>query len=137
MSLAPQPITLQVVERDALGRCRTYKHTERRDLTFQWGFAGGVFTMGAVALLVIWLACSIPVHAESLPGVTPCFMPSDVCERLVIQEIDHARTEILVQQYEFTNRAIIEALKRARDRGVDVYALVDVVSMSCISRTAK
>ena len=54
------------------------------------------------------LAISSPCLAENLklPQNTPvtiCFSPKGGCTDAIVNEIDHAKTEILVQAYSFTS----------------------------------
>ncbi|MFM0068914.1 phospholipase D-like domain-containing protein [Paraburkholderia aspalathi] len=51
--------------------------------------------------------------------------PNGGAERAILNEIDHARTRILVEAYSFTSAPIYEALASAKARGVDVRSLVD------------
>jgi phosphatidylserine/phosphatidylglycerophosphate/cardiolipin synthase-like enzyme len=53
------------------------------------------------------------------------FPPWDNAERLVIDAIDAARKQVLVQAYVFTSRGIANALIAARRRGVDVQVTAD------------
>ena len=54
-----------------------------------------------------------------------CFTPGQDCEGVIINEINHAQKSILVQAYSFTSTAIAKALKDAKNRGVDVRAILD------------
>ena len=53
------------------------------------------------------------------------FPPWDNAERLVIEAIDAAKRQVLVQAFAFTNRGIAGALIAARRRGVDVQVTAD------------
>jgi phosphatidylserine/phosphatidylglycerophosphate/cardiolipin synthase-like enzyme len=53
------------------------------------------------------------------------FTPGDDADGLLIEAIRQARSQILVQAYSFTHRAIAEALVAARRRGVDVQVIAD------------
>jgi len=53
------------------------------------------------------------------------FPPWDNAERLVIESIDAAKRQVLVQAFAFTNRGIAGALIAARRRGVDVQVTAD------------
>lgn len=52
-----------------------------------------------------------------------CFPPG--CERLIIQQIDNAKTEIKIQAYSFTSTPIAKALLCANKSGVDVQVILD------------
>ena len=54
-----------------------------------------------------------------------CFSPKMNCEKLIIDEIDKAGKEILVETYSFTSSNIAEALIGAKVRGVDVKVIAD------------
>lgn len=53
------------------------------------------------------------------------FTPQDNCERKIINVIDSAKKQILIQAYGFTSVGIGEALTRALSRGVVVRILLD------------
>lgn len=53
------------------------------------------------------------------------FPPHDSADRMIIEAIDGAREQILVQAFSFTHRRIADALVRARNRGVDVRLIAD------------
>jgi phosphatidylserine/phosphatidylglycerophosphate/cardiolipin synthase-like enzyme len=53
------------------------------------------------------------------------FSPHGGCTEAIIQEIDRAKTEILVQAYSFTSQPIAKALFGAHKRGVKVQAILD------------
>jgi len=65
---------------------------------------------------------SEPIRAT----IAVCFAPEQDCAAAVIRAIDGARREILVNAYNLTTGAgIVEALVRARGRGVDVRLIAD------------
>lgn len=53
------------------------------------------------------------------------FSPHGGCTAAIIQEIDRAKTEILVQAYSFTSQPIAKALLTAHNRGIKVKAIFD------------
>lgn len=57
---------------------------------------------------------------------TVAFPPEDDAGALVIEAIARANTQVLVQAYTFTHRAIAEALVAARGRGIDVRVIADL-----------
>lgn len=63
-----------------------------------------------------------PATAVSLQAA---FSPGDRPTRLIIDAIDAARHEILVQAFSFTHREIAAALRHAHRRGVDVEIVAD------------
>jgi phosphatidylserine/phosphatidylglycerophosphate/cardiolipin synthase-like enzyme len=66
--------------------------------------------------------------AATVPGATiaVCFAPEEDCAAFAVQAIDRARWQILVSAYNLTTGSgIVEALVRARERGVDVRLIAD------------
>ena len=59
------------------------------------------------------------------PSITPCFTPGENCTGLVVAAIDRAKSEILVQAYSLSRASVIDALGRARVRGVKVRVILD------------
>ncbi len=68
-------------------------------------------------------------HADELrlDGATieTAFAPGDAPPKLVATAIDEARAEVRVMTYQLTNGRIINALRAAAGRGVDVKIVVD------------
>lgn len=54
-----------------------------------------------------------------------CFTPGQDCTSFIVQTIDTAKTELLVQAYGFTTLEIAQAIVRAKDRGVKVEVVLD------------
>ncbi len=59
------------------------------------------------------------------PDVQVLFSPRGGCAEAVVARLDAAKTEIRVQQYEFTLQSVADALVRAHRRGVDVAVILD------------
>lgn len=57
--------------------------------------------------------------------IVSAFSPDGRCEELIVDEINRAKTQILVQAYGFTDKGIIKALIAAHRRGVDVRIVLD------------
>ncbi|MGD0820866.1 MAG: phospholipase D family protein [Desulfomonilia bacterium] len=53
------------------------------------------------------------------------FSPKGGCTEAIVQEINHAKKEILVQAYSFTSKPIAKALLDAHKRGVKVEVILD------------
>jgi len=53
------------------------------------------------------------------------FAPSEDVEGVIVDTIDHARTQVLVQAYLLTSKKIASALIAAKRRGIDVRILAD------------
>ncbi len=60
---------------------------------------------------------------EDKPSIDVCFSPEGNCLPIVLNFINNAKAEILVQSYSFTSKNIANALMRAHQRGVNVKIL--------------
>jgi len=70
-------------------------------------------------------AASQSDSAPAVPSITTCFTPGENCTGLAVAAIDRAKSEILVQAYSLSRTSLIEALGRARLRGVKVRVILD------------
>jgi phosphatidylserine/phosphatidylglycerophosphate/cardiolipin synthase-like enzyme len=71
-------------------------------------------------------ALASPPLELSLQGrAQVAFTPGDDAGALVVKAIEQARSQVLVQAYSFTHRAIAEALVAAMQRGIDVQVIAD------------
>jgi phosphatidylserine/phosphatidylglycerophosphate/cardiolipin synthase-like enzyme len=61
----------------------------------------------------------------SISKIDVCFSPGGNCTAAIVEELDAARSEILVQAYSFTSAPIAAALVRAYKRGVVVKVILD------------
>ena len=77
----------------------------------------------AVMMAVVLLASE--AQASEL---TVCFIPGEDCTAMLVREIDSAKSELLVQAYNFTSPPIIAAIGRAPERGVKVKVILDRVN---------
>ena len=69
---------------------------------------------------------STPAPAPAIAAtLTPCFTPGSDCTSVIVQRIDAAKSELLVQAYGFTSTPIISAIANAKTRGVDVRVILD------------
>lgn len=59
------------------------------------------------------------------PSLGAHFSPKGGCTEAIVQEIQHARHEVLVLAYSFTSRPIAQALVDAKLRGVHVEIVLD------------
>jgi phosphatidylserine/phosphatidylglycerophosphate/cardiolipin synthase-like enzyme len=87
------------------------------------------FTAKCVTCLLILasLFCS-NVQAAVRPltaAAAACFTPDEDCTGLIVNAINGARSEILVQAFSFTSRPIARALINSRKRGVGVEIVLD------------
>jgi phosphatidylserine/phosphatidylglycerophosphate/cardiolipin synthase-like enzyme len=62
---------------------------------------------------------------EQTASYKVCFTPKQPCTDLIVDTINQAQKEILVQAYSFTSRPIAQALTRANKRGVQVKIILD------------
>jgi phospholipase D len=65
---------------------------------------------------------------ELKPGswvASTCFSPKGNCARMISDQIDRAKEEILVQAYTFTSKKIAQSLIEAKRRGVKTAILID------------
>jgi phosphatidylserine/phosphatidylglycerophosphate/cardiolipin synthase-like enzyme len=65
------------------------------------------------------------IDYEKVGKVTPCFVPGHDCQQQIIDVIDSASKDLLIQAYSFTSAPIAQALVRAERRGVKVTAILD------------
>jgi phosphatidylserine/phosphatidylglycerophosphate/cardiolipin synthase-like enzyme len=89
-----------------------------------------VIAVGAIALLslmLVWGAAARAINVEvgHLPPIEVYFSPHSGGTTAIVQEIDRARSEILVQAYSFTSATIAQALLRAHRRGIRVEVILD------------
>src|ERR1041385_1513085 len=66
----------------------------------------------------------IPISAPA-DLVPPCFTPGQSCDERIVDAIDSAQKQILIQAYNYTAKSILEAVIRAKERGVDVRTILD------------
>lgn len=86
--------------------------------------AGFIVALRAAAVIsgIALIPASEPIEA----AISVCFAPEEDCAAIVAGAIDRARQRILVSAYNLTIGAgIVEALVRARSRGVDVELIAD------------
>lgn len=75
-------------------------------------------------------AQGIRSHAVAATGtVQLLFTPEDYATGVIVQAIERAQKQVLVQAYSFTSREIAQALISARLRGVDVQLIADAEQM--------
>lgn len=66
-----------------------------------------------------------PADIKAAGTVQVAFTPGDNGTALIVQAIEGARKQVLVQAYSFTSRTIAQALIDAQRRGLDVQLLAD------------
>lgn len=85
-----------------------------------------------IALLIAGIAFGVSASGfepSNVVGATGtieyAFTPGNDAAGLIVQTIDSARSQVLVQAFSFTHRAIADALIRAHRRGLDVQIVAD------------
>jgi phosphatidylserine/phosphatidylglycerophosphate/cardiolipin synthase-like enzyme len=81
----------------------------------------------ALSLALAALSPATPVSSVvSGAAIAVCFAPGEDCAAFAVRAIDNAEREILVGAYGLTTGSgIVEALIRARGRGIDVRLIAD------------
>lgn len=81
------------------------------------GFTGGLTLVYLLHWIRNWLVKPLTAAVH--------FSPKGGCTEAVVNELKHARREILMQAYSFTSKPIAQALAAAKARGVHVEILLD------------
>ncbi|KGT94752.1 hypothetical protein NG99_07100 [Erwinia typographi] len=76
-------------------------------------------------LLLSGLILLCPLTVPAAPGVSVGFSPEGTAQTLVLNVIDSATQQIRLAGYSFTAPDIVQALIRAKARGVDVKVVLD------------
>ena len=72
-------------------------------------------------VVIFLFISSIPAFA----GMTAFFTPSQKCENSIVQRINKTEKSIDVAVYAINNKDIVDAIKKAYDRGVKIRILTD------------
>ena len=78
--------------------------------------------------LALTVVCSVLFYPKTVHSNAPIsvyFSPNGGCTTAIINEINNAKSEILVQAYSFTSAPIAKALVEAHKRGIKVQAILD------------
>lgn len=102
--------------------------------------------LSAGLLAVLLSTAASPVRADDAAEAAPsggfrafsprasyrvCFNPDgESCEKLLIEAIRATRRSLRIQAYFFTSAPIAQAVRQARERGVDVQVIVDQSQVS-------
>lgn len=87
--------------------------------------------MAVLALLLAMVLATGRLHAASdAATVETCFTPQQLCTGIIVAAIERARREIKVEAYGFTSPPILDALVKARRRGLDVQVILDRTNAS-------
>jgi phosphatidylserine/phosphatidylglycerophosphate/cardiolipin synthase-like enzyme len=84
-----------------------------------------LFTSGTALAFQFPGASVEPPVLRATGTIQLAFTPGDDAANLVIQAIQGARKQVLVQAFSFTHRKIAEALIEAKRRGIDVQLVAD------------
>ena len=82
-------------------------------------------------ILLLILACSSANFADAKDltlnnaPTQVYFSPNGGCTEAIVDALDHAKSEVLVQAYSFTSRDIAKALLEAHKRGVHIEIILD------------
>ena len=78
-----------------------------------------------IFLVLSIIVITIPAFAFNVDVANVCFSPHCGCTEAIINQIDDAKSEILIQAYSFTSTPIAKALVNAHKRGVHVEIILD------------
>lgn len=81
-------------------------------------------------LILIFLLAGCNQTNASAPTYKICFTPGNDCTSLIVNTIASAKESIDIQAYSFTSAPIIKALIDAKNRGVNVFILLDKSNVS-------
>jgi phosphatidylserine/phosphatidylglycerophosphate/cardiolipin synthase-like enzyme len=98
----------------------------------------------AIAIAMLGLAPTSAYAYRNAPPTLPAqgtiqaaFAPWDDVEGLIIASLAGAQREILVQAYLLTSKRIVDALRQARQRGVEVSVLLDAAQVAALAPARK
>jgi phosphatidylserine/phosphatidylglycerophosphate/cardiolipin synthase-like enzyme len=76
-------------------------------------------------ILLLFLLYTTSTFAFQVDVQQVCFSPDSKCTAAIVERIDNAKSEILIQAYSFTSVPIAKALINAHKGGVKVEAVLD------------
>ncbi|MHB9072520.1 MAG: phospholipase D family nuclease [Desulfobaccales bacterium] len=76
-------------------------------------------------LLLVTLCLWSAVALAQTGSIRVYFSPNGGCTDAILEQINRAKTEILIQAYSFTSKPIAQALIQAQKRGVRIAAVLD------------
>lgn len=77
------------------------------------------------SIIFLVLSIALPVFAFDVDVTNVCFSPNGGCTQAIVDQLDNAKSEILIQAYSFTSAPIAKALVNAHKRGVHVEIILD------------
>lgn len=93
-----------------------------------------VLLLGGSAALAFEPPAAQPQVISAAGTYQAAFTPGDNAAGMIVQAIDSAQKQVLVQAFSFTNKAIARALLAARRRGVDVQIVSDQEQIAKMER---
>src|SRR4051794_4449085 len=102
-------------------------------LVISGGFANPGCAKSPLSRLLRWDSNSLaePTGFQNSASYQLCFVPDGAsCQDLLVSTIDRTQSKLRVQAYSFTSAPIAAAIKRAKDRGVDVKVILDKSQVS-------
>jgi phosphatidylserine/phosphatidylglycerophosphate/cardiolipin synthase-like enzyme len=97
------------------------------------GFTNPAYAKSPLSGLLRWDSDSTakPTGFQNSASYQLCFVPDGAsCQDLLVSAIDQTQSKLRVQAYSFTSAPIAAAIKRAKDRGVDVKVILDKSQVS-------
>jgi phospholipase D len=88
-----------------------------------------ILLLAAILYLVAIIQADKPYqlsfeHTQA-PQIVACFTPQHDCEKLIVNQINNAKQQILIQAYSFTSKPITKALIAAHNKNIEVKLLLD------------
>lgn len=74
---------------------------------------------------VLSIIITVPAFAFQVEVQQVCFSPNGKCTSAIVEKIDSAKSEILIQAYSFTSAPIAKALINAHKRSIKIEAILD------------
>lgn len=78
-----------------------------------------------IFLVLSIIIITLPAFAFNIDVTEVCFSPYGNCTEALVDQIDNAKSEILVQAYSFTSAPSAKALVNAHKRGIHVEIILD------------
>jgi phosphatidylserine/phosphatidylglycerophosphate/cardiolipin synthase-like enzyme len=84
----------------------------------------------ATTPILLQEATETSANAFQADVINVCFSPDGKCTGVIVEQINNAKSEILIQAYSFTSAPIAKALVNAHKRGINVQAILDKSNQS-------
>ena len=76
-------------------------------------------------IIFLVLIITLPAFAFNVDVTNVYFSPNGGCTEAIVNQIDNAKSEILIQAYSFTSAPIAKALVNAHKKGIHVEIILD------------